>query len=488
MEPPIAFEADALRDEKVRVLRAIDPDWNEARIRQDVVRGQYTAGWLADHKVPGYRQEPEVAPDSTVETFVALRLEIQNWRWADVPFYLRVGKRLPRRATEVAVQFKQPPLMLFRESMTQPEPNLLAMRIQPDEGILLRFAAKVPGLGPDVRSVNMDFTYGSSFLTDAPEAYETLILDSMLGDASLFTRADEVEAAWSLVAPARRDLGALGRGGGEPHQGRAEARPRGAGPDPDIRRRHLGPGRRGPAHRARRPALASAMSPVDGAHRGHQRTRWRHALAGAHDLHRRDGPAAVPHLGWRGAGARSPSPEAEPQRVPASRRPADRAPHERLDQHPHPDPHVGPDAHRRRVRGGGPGAGHRCRDGARRPAPVACGDPDACRPRRPGRRSRPTSTRPASVPQRGTSEICTEEIVLRVGGELAQHLSSTVAPLIIHDLPAVLWWPDDAPFGVRGVRGAGERVRPGPGRRRWLPGRRHRRGLPRWPSPSARAR
>jgi glucose-6-phosphate 1-dehydrogenase len=118
-----------------------------------------------------------------------------------VPFYLRVGKRMPRRATEVAVQFKQPPLMLFRESLTQPEPNLLAMRIQPDEGILLRFGAKVPGLGLDVRSVNMDFTYGSSFMTDAPEAYETLLLDAMLGDASLFTRADEVEAAWGLVAP-----------------------------------------------------------------------------------------------------------------------------------------------------------------------------------------------------------------------------------------------------------------------------------------------
>jgi glucose-6-phosphate 1-dehydrogenase len=201
MEPPIAFEADALRDEKVRVLRAIDADWTETRIRQDVVRGQYASGWLADHKVPGYRDEPEVDARSTVETFVALRLEVQNWRWADVPFYLRVGKRMPRRATEVAVQFKQPPLMLFRESMTPPEPNLLAMRIQPDEGILLRFAAKVPGLGLDVRSVNMDFTYGSSFLTDAPEAYETLLLDAMLGDASLFTRADEVEAAWGLVAP-----------------------------------------------------------------------------------------------------------------------------------------------------------------------------------------------------------------------------------------------------------------------------------------------
>jgi glucose-6-phosphate 1-dehydrogenase len=201
MEPPIAFEADALRDEKVRVLRAIDADWTDARIRRDVVRGQYTTGWLADHKVPGYREESEVDTASTVETFVALRLEIQNWRWADVPFYLRVGKRMPRRATEIAVQFKQPPLMLFRESMTQPEPNLLALRIQPDEGILLRFGAKVPGLGVDVRSVNMDFTYGSSFLTDAPEAYETLILDAMLGDASLFTRADEVEAAWGLVAP-----------------------------------------------------------------------------------------------------------------------------------------------------------------------------------------------------------------------------------------------------------------------------------------------
>ncbi|MFN8619188.1 MAG: glucose-6-phosphate dehydrogenase [Chloroflexota bacterium] len=201
MEPPIAFEADALRDEKVRVLRAVDPDWTESRVRKDVVRAQYTAGWVADKKVEGYLDEPEVDPRSNVETFVALKLEIQNWRWADVPFYLRTGKRLPRRATEIAVQFKRPPLMLFRDSASEPEPNLLAMRIQPDEGILLRFAAKVPELGLDVRSVNMDFTYGSSFLRDAPEAYETLILDAMLGDASLFTRADEVEAAWGIVTP-----------------------------------------------------------------------------------------------------------------------------------------------------------------------------------------------------------------------------------------------------------------------------------------------
>ncbi len=201
MEPPIAFEADALRDEKVRVLRAIDPDWTSARVRAQVVRGQYDAGWSADHKVVGYRQEAEVPPESRVETFVALKLEVQNWRWADVPFYLRTGKRLPKRATEIAIHFKQPPLMLFRDASTNPEPNLLAMRIQPDEGILLRFAAKVPELGLDVRSVNMDFTYGTSFMKDAPEAYETLLLDAMLGDASLFTRADEVEAAWGIVSP-----------------------------------------------------------------------------------------------------------------------------------------------------------------------------------------------------------------------------------------------------------------------------------------------
>jgi glucose-6-phosphate 1-dehydrogenase len=201
MEPPIAFEADALRDEKVRVLRAVDTNWTDARARAQTVRGQYTKGWVGDKQVVGYRQEEEVDKQSKVETFVALKLEVQNWRWADVPFYLRTGKRLPRRATEIAIQFKLPPLMLFGESSTPPEPNLLAMRIQPDEGIMLRFAAKVPELGLDVRSVNMDFTYGLAFARDAPEAYETLLLDAMLGDASLFTRADEVEAAWGIVTP-----------------------------------------------------------------------------------------------------------------------------------------------------------------------------------------------------------------------------------------------------------------------------------------------
>ncbi len=215
MEPPIAFEAQAVRDEKLRVLRSVEPDWSEERVRRDVVRGQYLAGWVGGTRVSAYRDEPEVSPTSTRETFVALKVEVQNWRWAEVPFYLRTGKRLPKRATEIAVQFKRPPLMLFREAASEPEPNLLALRIQPDEGIMLRFAAKVPELGLDVRSVNMDFTYGSSFTTEAPEAYETLLLDAMLGDASLFTRADEVEAAWGIVTPIDQTWAAWDRAGSD---------------------------------------------------------------------------------------------------------------------------------------------------------------------------------------------------------------------------------------------------------------------------------
>jgi glucose-6-phosphate 1-dehydrogenase len=200
MEPPAAFDADALRDEKVKVLRAIEP-MAPAEVAANVVRGQYGPGWVSGESVAGYRAEPEVDPASETETYIAARLFIDDWRWAGVPFYLRAGKRLPKRATEIAVQFKQVPHALFRESSTAPEANLLALRIQPDEGILLRFAAKVPGLGVDVRSVNMDFTYGSAFSVDSPDAYETLILDALLGDAALFTRADEVEKAWAIVTP-----------------------------------------------------------------------------------------------------------------------------------------------------------------------------------------------------------------------------------------------------------------------------------------------
>jgi glucose-6-phosphate 1-dehydrogenase len=199
MEPPATFEADALRDEKVKVLRAIGT--RPADPAHDVVRGQYGAGWVAAMPVPAYREESDVDPKSETETFVAARFNIDDWRWAGVPFYVRTGKRLPKRATEIAIQFREVPQHLFRDSSVEPDPNLLAIRIQPDEGIMLRFGAKVPGLGLNVRSVTMDFTYGSAFNVDSPDAYETLILDALQGDASLFTRADEVEEAWSIVDP-----------------------------------------------------------------------------------------------------------------------------------------------------------------------------------------------------------------------------------------------------------------------------------------------
>ena len=158
-------------------------------------------GWVGGQPVKGYREEKEVDPQSETETFVAARFEIDDWRWSGVPFYLRTGKRLARRATEIAIQFRDVPHRLFEDAATDPQPNLLAIRVQPDEGILLRFNSKVPGLGLEIRPVTMDFTYGASFSADTPDAYETLILDSMLGDQSLFTRADEVEAAWSIVTP-----------------------------------------------------------------------------------------------------------------------------------------------------------------------------------------------------------------------------------------------------------------------------------------------
>ncbi|MBM4407091.1 MAG: glucose-6-phosphate dehydrogenase [Chloroflexi bacterium] len=200
MEPPAMLSAEALRDEKVKVLRAVAPMTRD-EVTRNVVRGQYGPGWIGEEEVPGYRSEPEVDPESETETFVAARLEIDHWRWAGVPFYLRTGKRLAKRATEIAIHFKPVPHRLFVGSATDPEPNLLALRIQPDEGILLRFVAKVPGLGVDIRAVNMDFTYGSSFAVDSPDAYETLLLDALLGDGSLFTRADEVEEAWRIVTP-----------------------------------------------------------------------------------------------------------------------------------------------------------------------------------------------------------------------------------------------------------------------------------------------
>jgi glucose-6-phosphate 1-dehydrogenase len=199
MEPPAAFMADAVRDEKVKVLRSI-PALQEAELSQDAVRGQYGPGWQGGVHVSGYREEPGVAPNSATETFVALKLHIENWRWAGVPFYLRTGKRLTKRLTEIAIQFNRPPYLLFKSmGADEMQPNVLSLRIQPNEGVALRFGAKVPGQEMQIRPVNMEFFYGRSFGVEPPEAYERLLLDCMLGDSTLFTRRDETELSWTLV-------------------------------------------------------------------------------------------------------------------------------------------------------------------------------------------------------------------------------------------------------------------------------------------------
>jgi len=192
MEPPINFTAEAVRNEKLKVLMSIaTPD---PRL---VVRGQYGQGFIDGEQVPGYREESGVAPDSNTETFVAARLLVDNWRWADTPFYVRTGKRLPRRETTIAIQFKRVPHPLFEQ--TDLRPNALVVHIQPNEGVSLAIGAKVPGEGMRVRTVHMDFLYGGAFRTGIPEAYERLLLDAMLGDTTLFTRADEIEEQWALV-------------------------------------------------------------------------------------------------------------------------------------------------------------------------------------------------------------------------------------------------------------------------------------------------
>jgi glucose-6-phosphate 1-dehydrogenase len=198
MEPPIAFEADFVRDEKVKVLRAIRPPSAE-EVDERVVRAQYGPGVVGGEPVPGYLQEPGVPPDSRTETYVALRLEVDSWRWAGVPFYLRTGKRLARRVTEIAVTLKPVPHLGFsQDGSLGVRPNQLVITIQPDEGIALSLAAKIPGPRMVLRRVQMEFLYGAAFLSQSPEAYERLLLDAMRGDATLFTRSDEVEGQWSV--------------------------------------------------------------------------------------------------------------------------------------------------------------------------------------------------------------------------------------------------------------------------------------------------
>jgi glucose-6-phosphate 1-dehydrogenase len=201
MEPPISFEANAVRDEQSKILHAIQPMSDEEVLRR-AVRGQYGEGTSKGERVPGYRSEPNVAPNSSTETFVALKLLIDNWRWADVPFYLRTGKRLPKRVTEIAIQFKRAPFVLFRDTAVEKlTPNRLVIHIQPDEGISMRFGAKVPGPIVKLGEVDMDFNYEDYFGKTTSTGYERLLYDCMAGDATLFQRADMVEAGWNVVKP-----------------------------------------------------------------------------------------------------------------------------------------------------------------------------------------------------------------------------------------------------------------------------------------------
>src|ERR671934_1205028 len=195
MEPPIDFTAESVRNEKVKVLRALHTPGPKS-----VVRGQYGRGYVEGEEVPGYREEEGVAPDSMTETYVAAKLYVDNWRWADTPFYVRTGKRLPRRETTIAIEFKRAPHPPFEETAAEGlRPNVLVVHVQPDEGVSLAIGAKVPGLGMLIRTVHMDFLYGGAFRTDMPEAYERLLLDCFIGDQTLFTRSDEVDEQWLLV-------------------------------------------------------------------------------------------------------------------------------------------------------------------------------------------------------------------------------------------------------------------------------------------------
>jgi glucose-6-phosphate 1-dehydrogenase len=201
MEPPLSFDAAAIRAKKAEVLQSIKPLTADEALR-DAVRGQYDAGVIMGQPVQAYRQEPDVGPDSVTETYVACKLSIDNWRWAGVPFYLRTGKSLARRWTEIAIRFQQAPHMLFRSvDLERMDPNWLILRIQPDEGIALEFAAKRPGVTMQLSSVSMDFAYKRFFNMAPSTGYETLLYDCMIGDATLFQRADMVEAGWAAVQP-----------------------------------------------------------------------------------------------------------------------------------------------------------------------------------------------------------------------------------------------------------------------------------------------
>src|SRR5256885_9313146 len=200
MEAPSDLSADSICDEKVKVVRCLRRMATD-EVGTNIVRGQYGEGVINGEPVPGYREEAKVDPKSETETYVALRLHIDDWRWSEVPIYLRVGKRLPKSATEISVHFKKAPMVLFNRDSTEHDQNVLVIRIQPDEGISLRMMAKIPGTSLRIEPVKMDFHYGTSFGKASPEAYERLLLDAMSGDATLFARRDEVEEAWAFIDP-----------------------------------------------------------------------------------------------------------------------------------------------------------------------------------------------------------------------------------------------------------------------------------------------
>jgi glucose-6-phosphate 1-dehydrogenase len=201
MEPPVTFDADPVRDEKTKVMRALRPI-PPGEVDSVAVRGQYGPGFVGGQRVPGYREEKGVSAESITDTYAALKLGVDNWRWAGVPFYLRTGKRLPKRTSEIAVQFRRTPHLVFRRNPETPaEPNRLILRIQPDEGISLQFGAKLPGTEPRIKLVDMDFDYQAAFGAEPPEAYERLLVDAMKGDATLFARGDWVDLSWELLEP-----------------------------------------------------------------------------------------------------------------------------------------------------------------------------------------------------------------------------------------------------------------------------------------------
>jgi glucose-6-phosphate 1-dehydrogenase len=200
MEPPSSLDADSIRNEKVKVLQATHLT-NLDNLAESAIRGQYTGGWHKGKQVPGYREEEGASSESTTPTYSALKLSIDNWRWQGVPFYMRTGKRMPKKVSEIAIQFKHVPFAMFQSAAKQANPNVLALRIQPDEGISMRFEVKTPGNSLRTRSVDMDFRYDTAFGQPNTDAYSRLLVDFMLGDQTLFTRGDEVEASWRLLTP-----------------------------------------------------------------------------------------------------------------------------------------------------------------------------------------------------------------------------------------------------------------------------------------------